>query len=205
MAINITDYNAVNDLPDAIPSYKLRTDNMSLTYYFDENEFVYIKAEYDPNYYFWFSKTSINDIVINNMIIDEIVHAKKRKIMYDSYGELGFVISKLNTMYCRWVDINDDLKMTAEDLKSEYESVREKCRAFEKDPNNIIVMRSAKEKMLVRTSDPASDYYNAKEEIDAVKKNDFLFCSDKEEFKKLYLELSGAANDLYGRYMSYSR
>ena len=205
MAIDITDYNAVNDVPDAVPSYKLRTDNMTLIYYFDETESVYMKGEYDPNYHFWFSKTSVNDVAINDMIINEIVHAKKRKIMYDSYGEFGDIVSKLNKMYRRWVAIKDDFKFTASNLKSEYESVKEKCCVFESDTNNLIAMREVREKLLLRTSDPGSDYYKAKEEIDALEKKDFLFCSDKEEYRNLYLELCEAANALYGRYMSYSR
>ena len=205
MAINISDYNAVKDIPDVVPNYDLRTDYMSLIYYFDESDFVYIKGEYDNNYHFWFSKTPINDIAVNDKIINEIVHAPKRKIMYNSYGEFGNVVDKLRLMYHRWVSIEADFKLTASDLKREYESVKEKCRIFETDINNLIAMREIKDKLLVRTSDPLSDYYGAKEEIDTLKKNDFLFCADKEEYRKLYRELTEAADDLYNRYMSYSR
>lgn len=205
MISDIIGYNAVNDVPDTVPSYKLRTDNMCLIYYFDGTESVYIKGEYDPNYHFWFSKTSVNDVAINDMIINEIVHAKKRKIMYDSYGELGDIVSKLNKMYRRWLAIKDDFKFTASDLKSEYESVREKCRVFESDSNNLVAMRKVKEKLMVRTSNPDSDYYKVEEEIDALSKKDFLFCSDKEEYRSLYVELSEAANALYNRHMSYSK
>ena len=205
--MDITNYNLAIDLPNEIPNYDPNPTNRAMYYILDNSENVVIFAEHDNNYHYWVSQTSVFDLDINDAILRHIAEHTDGKMLgkWDDFGRPELSWNTLYRKYKRFFPLNDEFKLTAANIKAEYLTVKDKCKALEADRDCYDLLADSFRTLSVRSKDPVSDYYKAKKLISEMESYDFLICSDNDEYRKLYSKIQEQCGDLYGSAMSIMR
>lgn len=205
--MNIANLNKLKNVPNSTPTYDPDPSNRAMYYIFDHSDKLIIWAEHDNNYQYWVSETSVNDVSINEEILRYIANSTDNKIIskYDGDAGEGYTWRDLYQKYKRYFFLNENFTMSANDIRNDYLSIKEKNKLFENDLNNVSFLKNTLTKLSLRTGNIVSDYKNALPLIKEIESLDYLICSDNDEIRQLYHEIQEQKSDLYGGAMSIMR
>lgn len=182
---------------------------------------VLILASMDGQYPCWVSRTGVHDIETNTAVANAA--------LFDDFSTFTSLFPKLNSLMrdryrrrftLQGTDIKtpfdygfssepDQVKYwgqhMARGISNHYLRIKEMCRYRELDGQYLGFLRSYLSMLESRTGDAVADYEGRRTLIELIEGEDYLFVSDDEAIRNMYVKIRHEIGDLYNDYMTIVR
>lgn len=182
---------------------------------------VLILASMDGQYPCWVSRTGVHDIKTNTAVANAV--------LFDDFSTFTSLFPKLNSLMqgCyrrRFTLMGTDIKTPfdygfssepdqikywgqhiARGISSHYRRIKELCAYRELHGQYLGFLRSYLSMLESRTDDAVRDYEGKRALIDLIRSEDYLFVSDDEAIRNMYVKIRHEIGELYNDYMTIVR
>lgn len=182
---------------------------------------VLILASMDGQYPFWASRTGIDDVETNTAIANAVLfegfstftrlYPKLGSLMQYRYRRrFSLAGTKISTPFEYGFSSDPDQikywgRYMAQGISSHYQRIKQLCTYRELDGQYLGFLTSYLAMLKNRSGDAIADYDGKRVLINLLTSEDYLYVSDNEAIRSMYVKIQQEISSLYNEYMSIAR